>query len=87
MGRHLAAVMSAAERAEAPQRLYRRLNGSEVTHRPGICMAMSAHLLPRWCCSVMILRSSSSSHGPRLIAGSKWLYHRSRHCLPRRPGR
>jgi len=30
-------------------------------------------------------RSSSGDHGPLFTPGARWLYHRSRHCLPMRP--
>ena len=30
-------------------------------------------------------RSSSTDQRPLLTTGSRWLYHRSRHCLPQRP--
>ena len=48
--------------------------------RPAICSAKSAHLLPWLCCSVMISVSSSGDQAVRLMDGSRWLYHRSRHC-------
>ena len=32
------------------------------------------------------MRSSSRDHSSRLISGLRWLYHRSRHCFPMRPG-
>lgn len=35
---------------------------------------------------MMSLRSSSRDHSSRLISGLRWLYHRSRHCFPMRPG-
>jgi hypothetical protein len=35
----------------------------------------------------MRMRSSSSVQLSRLMEGSSWLCHRSRHCLPLRPGR
>merc|ERR550514_1259750 len=32
-----------------------------------------------------IARSSSSLHSVFLTSGQRWLFHRSRHCLPTRP--
>mmetsp|Transcript_10202 Transcript_10202/g.42346 ORF Transcript_10202/g.42346 Transcript_10202/m.42346 type:complete len:251 (+) Transcript_10202:1704-2456(+) len=54
---------------------------------PGSILAISAHLLPwiLWASSRVL--SSSSVHPSRLISGLRWLCHRSRHCLPMRPGR
>mmetsp|Transcript_12370 Transcript_12370/g.55818 ORF Transcript_12370/g.55818 Transcript_12370/m.55818 type:complete len:202 (+) Transcript_12370:1865-2470(+) len=54
--------------------------------RPTNVLAISAHLLPNWWCAMMSLRSSSRDHSSRLISGLRWLYHRSRHCFPMRPG-
>jgi hypothetical protein len=52
---------------------------------PGIILAISAHLLPLTECSSTIIASSSAVHGFLLMSGFRWLYHRSRHCFPRRP--
>jgi hypothetical protein len=57
------------------------------THRPGISSAISAQRFPMRCWSEMMSASSSSLHAHRLMLGSRWLYHLSLHCLPRRPGR
>jgi len=38
-------------------------------------------------CLAMSVASSSAVHASFRIAGSSWLCHRSRHCLPLRPGR
>ena len=55
--------------------------------RPGRYFAMSAHLLLYSTCSSMSLQSSSADHGSLRMSWSRWLCHRSRHCLPVRPGR
>mmetsp|Transcript_44213 Transcript_44213/g.122548 ORF Transcript_44213/g.122548 Transcript_44213/m.122548 type:complete len:471 (+) Transcript_44213:122-1534(+) len=54
--------------------------------RPGSIFAISAQRLPRAWCASRSLRSSSTVHSPLLIIGSRWLCHRSRHCLPVRLG-
>mmetsp|Transcript_6391 Transcript_6391/g.21443 ORF Transcript_6391/g.21443 Transcript_6391/m.21443 type:complete len:217 (+) Transcript_6391:1338-1988(+) len=54
--------------------------------RPTNVFAISAHLFPNVLCAMIKLRSSSRDHSSRLISGLRWLYHRSRHCLPIRPG-
>jgi len=54
---------------------------------PGIAAAMSAHRLPIDLCASTRSFSSCSLHAPRLMSGLKWLFHRSRHCLPVRPGK
>eukprot|EP00966_Prymnesium_polylepis_P207761 4812691-Prymnesium_polylepis.1 len=58
----------------------------ELSVRPGRDLAISAHLLPSSACFEITSASSSALHAPLLIAGSSWLCHRSRHCLPLRPG-
>ena len=45
---------------------------------------MSAHRFPSCLCARMRIVSSSFVHAPRLMVGSRWLIHRSRHCFPRR---
>jgi len=49
-------------------------------------LAISAHRLPRSRWDSRMARSSSSLQGCLLIEGSRLLCHRSRHCLPLRPG-
>ena len=53
--------------------------------RPTKVLAISAQRLPNWWCAMMSLRSSAVLHSSRLMSGFRWLYHRSRHCLPMRP--
>mmetsp|Transcript_31164 Transcript_31164/g.72864 ORF Transcript_31164/g.72864 Transcript_31164/m.72864 type:complete len:350 (-) Transcript_31164:914-1963(-) len=55
--------------------------------RPGRSLAISAHLFWRVECASMSRRSSSDDHRSFLTLGSSWLCHRSRICLPVRPGR
>jgi hypothetical protein len=55
--------------------------------RPGRNLAISAHLLPSSACFAISMSSSSCDHASFRIAGSSWLCHLSRHCLPLRPGR
>ena len=55
--------------------------------RPGRSFAISAQRLPKLRCAAMSSPSSSSDHSLLLIAGSRWLCQRSRHCLPLRVGR
>jgi len=54
--------------------------------RPGNDLAISAQRLPFSACAIISWRSSSALHSSRLMSGSRWLYHRSRHCFPIRPG-
>ena len=54
---------------------------------PGIILAMSAHLLPICLWASIRSFSSSSSQASLLMSGRSWLCHRSRHCLPMRPGK
>mmetsp|Transcript_23675 Transcript_23675/g.80704 ORF Transcript_23675/g.80704 Transcript_23675/m.80704 type:complete len:285 (-) Transcript_23675:136-990(-) len=54
--------------------------------RPTNSFAMSAHLLPYLRCASSSLASSTPLHPSRLMSGLRWLCHRSRHCLPMRPG-
>ena len=54
--------------------------------RPTKVLAISAHLLPNLRCARINARSSSRLHSSRLMSGLRWLYQRSRHCLPMRPG-
>ena len=42
--------------------------------------------LPRTRCVSKRTASSSGVQSPFLMSGSRWLNHRSRHCLPMRPG-
>mmetsp|Transcript_37680 Transcript_37680/g.117897 ORF Transcript_37680/g.117897 Transcript_37680/m.117897 type:complete len:532 (+) Transcript_37680:2095-3690(+) len=55
--------------------------------RPGRSLAISHQRLPKICCASKMMVSSSSVHGALEMLGSRWLNHRSRHCLPMRPGR
>mmetsp|Transcript_21600 Transcript_21600/g.52931 ORF Transcript_21600/g.52931 Transcript_21600/m.52931 type:complete len:207 (+) Transcript_21600:1122-1742(+) len=50
--------------------------------RPGSFLLMSDHLLPMDSCSASSRASSSSVHSVRVMVGSRWLVHLSRHCLP-----
>ena len=54
--------------------------------RPTKVLAISAHLFPNARCAMISARSSSRDHSSRLMSGFRWLYQRSRHCLPMRPG-
>ena len=40
------------------------------------------HLFPNARCAMISARSSSRDHSSRLMSGFRWLYPRSRHCLP-----
>ena len=53
--------------------------------RPGKSFAISLHRFPNTSCASNTTWSSTSVHSPFLIAGSRWLNHRSRHCFPIRP--
>mmetsp|Transcript_8745 Transcript_8745/g.22774 ORF Transcript_8745/g.22774 Transcript_8745/m.22774 type:complete len:268 (-) Transcript_8745:631-1434(-) len=55
--------------------------------RPGRSLAISAQRFCRVECASMRSRSSSDDHLSFLTLGSSWLCHRSRICLPVRPGR
>mmetsp|Transcript_16395 Transcript_16395/g.58226 ORF Transcript_16395/g.58226 Transcript_16395/m.58226 type:complete len:270 (-) Transcript_16395:303-1112(-) len=55
--------------------------------RPGSSLAISHHRFPNAAWALYRIRHSLSSQSHFLIEGSKWLNHRSRHCLPMRPGK
>ena len=55
--------------------------------RPSRIWAISVHLLPWFFCRMYRIRSSSRLHFVFLIFGSRWLCHRSLHCLLIFPGR
>mmetsp|Transcript_2795 Transcript_2795/g.8073 ORF Transcript_2795/g.8073 Transcript_2795/m.8073 type:complete len:379 (-) Transcript_2795:17-1153(-) len=55
--------------------------------RPGMSLTIWAHFVPCSATASMISRSSSSVKFSFLTSGDRWLCHRSRHCLPTRPGR
>ena len=52
--------------------------------RPGRCLLILAHALPSRPCSSSSVSSSVAVQAALTIAGSRWLSHRSRHCLPMR---
>mmetsp|Transcript_13421 Transcript_13421/g.41321 ORF Transcript_13421/g.41321 Transcript_13421/m.41321 type:complete len:340 (-) Transcript_13421:736-1755(-) len=54
--------------------------------RPGSILLISAQRLPRLWCSTSIVLTSSTVKGALETAGSSWLCHLSRHCLPVLPG-
>mmetsp|Transcript_5870 Transcript_5870/g.15353 ORF Transcript_5870/g.15353 Transcript_5870/m.15353 type:complete len:209 (-) Transcript_5870:564-1190(-) len=54
--------------------------------RPGSRRAIRAQQLPSCECARRMVSSSSDDQLPRLIPVFSWLHHRSRHCLPVRPG-
>mmetsp|Transcript_11694 Transcript_11694/g.17968 ORF Transcript_11694/g.17968 Transcript_11694/m.17968 type:complete len:361 (-) Transcript_11694:33-1115(-) len=54
--------------------------------RPGSILAISLHRLPKNAWPSKTTLSSSAVQSPFLMLGSRWLCHRSRHCLPIRPG-
>ena len=53
---------------------------------PGNRGAMRAQAFPHAACFSSKIWSSSGDHSLLLISGLRWLCHRSRHCLPMRPG-
>ena len=56
-----------------------------LSYLPGKSLAILAHWFPNWSWAWVKSLSSSSVHGDLLMLGSRWLCHRSRHCLPIRP--
>ena len=72
----------------APCAVFSRLFGiyqwflMELSVLPGRCFDISDHLLPTFECIVIKISSSSFVQGALLMMGSRWLCHRSRHCLP-----
>ena len=85
-----AAARASSPRATASSTLRLRVEFQwflmALSVRPTNVLAISAHLLPNWLWARISLRSSSRLHSSRLISGLRWLYQRSRHCLPMRPG-
>ena len=54
---------------------------------PGIFSLKVDQLFPYFLCSKKRAHSSSFDQPVFLTSGFRWLYHLSRHCLPKRPGR
>mmetsp|Transcript_24129 Transcript_24129/g.72408 ORF Transcript_24129/g.72408 Transcript_24129/m.72408 type:complete len:218 (+) Transcript_24129:82-735(+) len=55
------------------------------SERPGRSLEISHQRLPKLACAWKSVWVSWASQSPFLMEGSRWLYQRSRHCLPRRP--
>mmetsp|Transcript_7175 Transcript_7175/g.19502 ORF Transcript_7175/g.19502 Transcript_7175/m.19502 type:complete len:260 (-) Transcript_7175:157-936(-) len=55
--------------------------------RPGMYFTICDQCVPYLATMSMMARSSSSVHCPFFTSPERWLNHRSRHCLPTRPGR
>ena len=60
---------------------------TSLSLRPGSILAIFAQRLPNLARCATISFSSVSVHARLFRSGLRWLCHRSRHCLPTRPGK
>jgi len=58
---------------------------SKKSYLPGMSFEIRAQRLPCYACSLTSNVSSSLDHFSFLIPTLRWLWYRSRHCLPLRP--